>query len=123
MYMHETSTQAYVRVGPVGLALAVDWQRQESVLGEAMARAHPSEGIPPTFTLPFHSFYFSSPVVNYGGWSDGGNPGLGLGVAGACAVSVVTEGDVPFSPPPYSPASAFGGRLGFPAPLLPSGGH
>ncbi|XP_058395343.1 ephrin-A3 isoform X2 [Diceros bicornis minor] len=36
---------------------------------------------------------------------DRGNPGLGLGVAGACAVSVVTKAYVPFFPPPFFPAS------------------
>ncbi|XP_054939924.1 ephrin-A3 isoform X2 [Physeter macrocephalus] len=38
------------------------------MLGEAMERAHPSKG-----SLPlshFHSFYPSSPLVNYGGWTE-----------------------------------------------------
>lgn len=38
---------------------------------------------------------------------DGGNPGLGLGVAGACAVSVVTKAYVPFFPPFISPPASF----------------
>lgn len=68
MYMHEASIHASVRAGPVRLAFGADWQQQESMLGEAMESAHPSKG-----SLPlshFHSFYPSSLLVNYGGWTE-----------------------------------------------------
>lgn len=44
MYMHEASMHACVRAGPVGLALGVDCQERESMLGEAMEGVHPSKG-------------------------------------------------------------------------------
>ena len=68
MYMHEACIHMSVRAGLVGLAMGVDWQHQESMLGEAMEGAHPSKG-----SLPlshFHSFYPSSPLVNYGEWTE-----------------------------------------------------
>lgn len=68
MYMHEACIHMSVRAGLVGLALGVDWQHQESMLGEAMEGAHPSkESLP---LSRFHSFYPSSPLVNYGGWTE-----------------------------------------------------
>lgn len=81
MHVHEAAIHVCTRASPVGLAWRVDLQEQEGILGEALERAshHPSLPFSPSFSL-----------LSCGEWTEEIRA-WGLGVVGACAVSVATR--------------------------------
>lgn len=123
MYVHEAAIYVCMRASPVGLAWRVDLEQQEDILGEAIERGLGFQGRDLSiFTLAFHSFSPSSGLLNYGEWTEEIRA-WGLGVVGACAVSVATRARFPLSSAPLPLLSSLGGRQSFLVLLLPSGGH
>lgn len=111
-----------LRASPVGLAWRVDLQQQEGILGEAIEGLGFQGRDFSIFTLAFRFFSPSSGLLNYREWTEEIGA-WGLGVVGACAVSVATRARFLLSSAPLPLLSSLGGRPSFLVLLLPSGGH